>query len=180
VAADGILEWMPEHAIPFAGSRFRQRIDARLGNGATLVLWDAVASGRIAHGERWRFASLKNRIQITLPSQATVEEHYALSPGETGGGVGMVEAWDYVGSLYIVVDAVSATRWTSLETALWEVLEKQRDHGVLGGVSQPSVPGVVVKLVARSAPVMTRLLMELWAAVRHDLWQMPPATLRKY
>jgi hypothetical protein len=38
----------------------------------------------------------------------------------------------------------------------------------------------VVKLVARSAPVMTRLLMELWAAVRHDLWQMPPATLRKY
>jgi urease accessory protein UreH len=92
----------------------------------------------------------------------------------------MVEAWDYIGSLFIVGDAVSATRWTSLEAALWEVLETQGGHGVLGGVSQPSVPGLVVKLVARSAPIMTHVLMELWTAVRQVLWQLPPAILRKY
>jgi urease accessory protein len=180
VAEEGILEWMPEHAIPFAGSRFRQRIDVRLGHGATLILWDAVASGRIAHGERWQFASLDNHIQIALPSQAAVGEHYALAPGARMGGVGTVEAWDYIGSLFIIGDAVSATRWTSLEAALWDVLETQGGRDVLGGVSQPSVPGLVVKLVARSAPVMTHVLMELWTAVRQVLWQLPPAILRKY
>jgi urease accessory protein len=180
IGAQGILEWIPEHTIPYAGSRFRQSIEVRMGAGATLLLWDAVASGRIAHGERWRFASLDNRIQITLPSGAAVGEHYAVAAGESAWGVGTVEAWDYVGSLFIVGDGVSATRWTTLEATLWEILDNDRNEGILGGVSQPAVPGLAVKLVATSAPIMTRVLMDLWAAVRHSLWQLPPAILRKY
>ena len=179
VAEKGILEWMPEHTIPFAGSRFRQSIDVRLGDGATLVLWDAVASGRIAHGERWRFTSLDNSIRITMPSHATVQEHYALAPG-SAGGIGAMREWDYVGSRFIVGDAVPAPLWNALEASLADILDKHEDRHVLGGVSQPSVPGVVVKLVARSAPVMIQALIELWAAVRRVLWQMPPASLRKY
>ena len=180
VAKGGILEWMPEHTIPFAGSRFRQEIDVRLEAGATLVLWDAVASGRIAHGERWRFASLENHIQITMPSQAIVGERYGLAPSGTTAGVGLAGVWDYVGSLFVIGDAVPVDCWISLENRLAEILDKHRDRGVLGGVSQPSVPGVVVKLVARSAPAMTHVVMELWAEVRQVLWQMPPAMLRKY
>ena len=180
VEKEGILEWLPEHTIPFAGSRFRQNINVRLNTGATLVLWDAIASGRIAHGERWGFTSLHNHIQMTMPSGAAVREQYALAPADTKDGVGLVDGWDYVGSLFILGDAVPAARWTSLEGVLAEILEGQPDRGVLGGVSQPSVPGVVVKLVARSAPVMTQVVMELWAAVRQVLWEMPAANLRKY
>jgi len=176
----GILEWLPEHTIPFAGSRFRQNINVCLDTGATLILWDAIASGRIAHGERWGFTSFHNHIQLTMPSGAAVREQYALAPADTKDGVGLVDAWDYVGSLFIVGDALSAARWTSLEGVLAEILESQPDRAVLGGVSQPSVPGVVVKLVARSAPVMTQVVMELWAAVRQVLWEMPAANLRKY
>lgn len=180
VGEEGILEWMPEHTIPFAGSRFRQRIHATLGAGATLVLWDAIASGRIAHGERWRFASLENDIRIRMPSQALVREHYTLNPAQAPAGIGVVADWDYVGSLFVVGDAVLSTHWASLEAALWEVVEKWRDQDLLGGVSRPSVPGVVVKLVAKSAPVMTQVLTELWAAVRSILWRMPATILRKY
>jgi urease accessory protein len=180
VAEDGILEWMPEHTIPFAGSRFRQEIDVQLRPGATVVLWDGVASGRIARGERWRFRSLENHIRVTMASQATVRERYALAPSDIKGGVGLANAWDYVGSLFIIGDAISADQCASLETTLAEILDKHGTRGVLGGVSQPSVCGVVVKLVARSAPVMTHVVMELWAAVRQVLWHMPPAMLRKY
>jgi urease accessory protein len=180
VAEEGILEWMPEHTIPFAGSRFRQTIDVRLGAGAVLVLWDAVASGRIAHGERWRFTSLNNSIRITMPSQATIREHYALAPGENPGGSGRGEEWDYLGSLFVIGDGLSAPLCNSLETVLANILDKHRDRCVLGGASQPAVPGVVVKLVARSAPAMAQVLIELWEAVRDILWQMPPASLRKY
>ena len=154
-------------------------MDVRLSTGAVLVLWDAVASGRIAHGERWRFTSLDNNIRVTMPSHATVQEHYALGP-ESADGMGAMQEWDYVGSLFIVGDAVSAAVWTSLEAALAEILDKQGDRCVLGGVSQPAVPGVVVKLVATSAPAMASVLMDMWAAVRQILWHMPPAVLRKY
>ena len=179
VAEEGILEWMPEHTIPFAGSRFRQSIDVSLGTGATLVLWDAVASGRIAHGERWRFSSLDNNIRITMPSHPAVQEHYGLAPA-SARGIGTMHEWDYVGSLFVVGNALSPALRNSLETALADILDKHGDRGMLGGVSQPASPGVVVKLVARSAPVMTQVLSELWAAVRGALWHMPAASLRKY
>lgn len=65
VEPGAILEWFPEHTIPFAGSRFRQSLRATVGPGATLFLWDALASGRIARGERWAFTDLENEILIT-------------------------------------------------------------------------------------------------------------------
>lgn len=179
VAEEGILEWMPEHTIPFAGSRFRQRIDVKLSAGATLVLWDAVASGRIAHGERWRFSSLDNSIRITMPGHSTVQEHYALAP-QPSGDIGLMREWDYLGSLFVAGDALAGPLRDSLETALADILDRRGDRDVLGGVSQPAAPGVVVKLVAKSAPVMTQVFIELWAAVRVALWHIPAVSLRKY
>lgn len=178
VAGGGILEWLPEHTIPFAGSRFRQKIDVQLQAGSVLVLWDAIASGRIAHGERWSFTSLDNQIRIAVPSHGEVQERYVIVPEGTLG-VGLAAEWDYVGSLFVVGDGVTPAQWASLESRLAQIVEEY-GGGVLAGVSQPAVPGVVVKLVARSAPVMTQVFMALWAAVRCALWQMPPASLRKY
>src|SRR3989442_350682 len=54
LGAGAILEWVPDHTIPFAGSAFRQAIDCEAEDGATLILTDAFAPGRIARGEAWR------------------------------------------------------------------------------------------------------------------------------
>ena len=69
VGPDARLEWLPEVTIPFAGSRFRQSIHVDLAPGATVVLWDAMASGRVARQERWAFASLENEICIRTVSR---------------------------------------------------------------------------------------------------------------
>ena len=37
LGAGAVLEWLPEHTIPFAGSRFRQTIHATLGPCATIL-----------------------------------------------------------------------------------------------------------------------------------------------
>jgi urease accessory protein len=174
-----ILEWFPEHTIPFAGSRFRQSIHVQLAKGATVLLWDAIASGRIARGERWGFTSLDNEIRITTASGLSVKEQYALKPADRLGSLGLAEEWDYVGSLFLIGDLVEAGVWTSLESTLAEILETNPGQ-VLGAVSQPAAPGLVVKLVARSAPDLTAMLYALWTAVRKELWDLPPVALRKY
>ena len=174
-----ILEWLPDHTIPFAGSRFRQTIEVKLAAGASVLLWDAIASGRIARGERWKFKSLENDIRIRTAAGASVRERYVLAPADKLIGHGLAEEWDYVGSLFVIGDQVESSVWTSLEAALAAILEEYPDH-VLGGVSQPAVPGLVVKLVSRSAPDLTSTLTALWGAVRKALWNLPPATLRKY
>ena len=179
VGPDAILEWLPEHTIPFAGSRFRQSIHATLAPGATIVMWDALASGRMARDERWAFSDLENEIQITTASGEALVERYVLEPASDLRCVGLVEQWDYVASFYVVNDAVSPEIWAGLESKCASTLGNLPGQ-VLGGVSTPPVPGIAIKLLARSAPDLTHMLELLWAKVREALWNLPPVSLRKY
>lgn len=179
LGAGAILEWLPEHTIPFAGSRFRQTIHATLEPGATIVLWDAIASGRIARDERWAFTSLENEIRITTAAGQSLVERYALDPATDLGSVGLAAEWNYVASLYVVNDTVSPEVWGRLEERVSLLLD-ERTGSILGGVSQPAAPGVAVKLLAKTAPDLTGALDALWAAVRAELWNLPPVAWRKY
>ena len=179
VGPDARLEWLPEVTIPFAGARFRQSIHVDLAPGATVVLWDAIASGRVARQERWAFASVENEICIRTPVGESVVERYHLIPGRLPESVGLVGSWDYVASLFVIGDEVGADVWKRLDVVLAAILE-QRPGLVLGAVSSPAAPGLVVKLVARSAPDLTETLASLWAAVREELWNIPVPNLRRY
>ena len=90
-----------------------------------------------------------------------------------------MQEWDYVGSLFIVGDAVSANLWNSLETALADILDTHRDRGCLAGCLSRPCP--VWCQIGRSVGAgHDSGLIELWAGVRRALWKMPPASLRKY
>jgi urease accessory protein len=179
VGPGAVLEWFPEHTIPFAGSRFRQILHATLAPGATLLLWDAVASGRIARGERWAFTDLENEIRITTASGSSLLERYVLDPATDLGCVGLAEEWNYVASFYVVNDAMAPAVWSGLEAKIATILDTGPGE-VLGGVSTPLIPGLAIKILTRTAPDLTSLLDALWAAVREELWNLPPVSLRKY
>ena len=174
-----VLEWVPDVTIPFAGARFRQSIQATLAPGATIVLWDATAAGRIARGERWQFASFENEIRITTASSASVAERFQLTPQAGPEPVGLASEWNYVASLFIIGDAIDAERLKRLEESLAEILSR-RSGQILGGVSAPAAPGLAVKLVARSASGMSNTWEVLWAAIRRHLWNLPAVALRRY
>ncbi|BCA56785.1 putative urease accessory protein UreD [Nitrospira sp. KM1] len=175
LAPRAILEWFPEQTIPFAESRFRQSIEVTLARGATVLLWDAVASGRIARGERWAFTSLCNDIRVVMPTGATIRERYDINPGS----VGLAGDWDYVASLFIVGDGADSATRDRLESELAMQLDGHKG-ALLGGVSRPEGPAVAVKLVARSAHVLTEVSDRLRHTVRRVLWGLPAVTLRKY
>jgi urease accessory protein len=179
LGAGAVLEWLPEHTIPFAGSRFRQAIHVTMAPGATILLWDAVASGRIARDERWAFASVENEIRITTAAGQSLVERYALDPATEMGSVGLAAQWNYVASFYVVNDAVTPEVWSRLEERISLLLDERAER-LLGGVSQPAAPGLVVKLLARTAPDLTGTLDVVWAAVRAELWNLPPVAWRKY
>ena len=179
VGADAIMEWLPEHTIPFGGSRYRQTVQVKLAPGATILFWDAIASGRIARSERWTFTSLENEIRITTASGNSILERYMLDPSTDLGRVGLAGDWDYIASLYVVNDTVPLEVWSRLEARLGLILDEHPGQ-VLGGVSTPAVPGIAVKLVTRTAPDLARVFEALWASVRAELWNLPPVVWRKY
>lgn len=179
VGADARLEWVPEITIPFAGSRFRQSIHVDLAPGATVVLWDAMASGRVARHERWAFATFENEIFIQTSSGKSLIERFCVVPDQLSESIGLVGSWDYVASLFIIGDAVEPEVWKRLDEVLATILE-ERPGLVLGAVSTPALSGLVVKLVARSAPDLTAVQEAMWTAIRKELWSLPAPNLRRY
>ncbi len=179
VGPDAVMEWVPEPTIPFAGSRFEQRITVRLGTGASLLLRDAVAAGRVARGERWAFSLFSNRITITLADARSLEERYVLAPIKDNGCLTFDQGWNYAGSLFIVSEAVSRSTWTRTGEELASALDAHPER-ILGGVSETSVPGLAVKVVARTAPDLNAMLDRLWGVARMNIWHAAIPDLRRY
>ncbi len=178
VGPDSVLEWMPDTLIPFSGSRFEQNLEVRLAEGATLFLWDAFCSGRVARGERWAFAHFKNKIQINTSAGPSVLEQYALDPQRsdpTAPALG--EGWDYFASFYVV--SARLGDWPALVGKVAEALESMPGR-ILGGVSTPAVAGLAVRLVAKDAVALSSVQAVLWDAARREILGLPLPPLRKY
>jgi urease accessory protein len=71
-------DWDP--LIPFASSRFVQRIDLQVAAGATLFWSDAFMSGREGRGERWRFDTFDHELALAHAGERRYLERYRLEP----------------------------------------------------------------------------------------------------
>lgn len=80
VAAGGLLAALPEPVSCFAGSRYAQRVDIALEDGASLAWLDAVSAGRIARGERWELASYASRTDLVRAGRLVLSDRLRLDP----------------------------------------------------------------------------------------------------
>ena len=171
VEAGAILEWVPDHTIPFAGSAFRQSITVELGAGARLILVDAFAAGRVAREERWRFQLLQSTLDVRDAGGWLLLACVALGAG-AGDGLGMTEGAPYFGTMVVVGGEVASAR-----TALAEVAAALVDARAAVGATRREA--LVGRCLAPSAPALTEAIDLLWRAARAALCGLEPPALRK-
>ena len=158
-----LLEYLPHHVIPYAGSSYRQENAFDLAPGASLLAWEAYSAGRVGRGERFGFDRLSGRTRILRGGEAEVAEGFELSGGgEPFGG------YSYLGTVY-----ASAPR------GLEELAEKLHaalagTPGALASASAPAPNLCVARVLARRAPALYRALNGAREAVRDFLGLPPP------
>jgi urease accessory protein len=169
-----ILEWAPDHTIPFAGSALRQRIDIEVSDGARVILLDAFAAGRVGRGEAWQFRRLDSTITIRDDGGRIFLDRLCLrGGGEQWAALGMTEHHPY----FATVVAVGVGEPDALARELAGVCT--RLDGALGGAGALQRRGVVVRLLARQASPLAAALETIWAQSRRHLLNLPPLALRK-
>lgn len=173
LGAGAILEWVPDHTIPFAGSAFRQAIECEVEDDARLILTDAFAAGRIARGEAWRFALLESAVTVRDRRGLILHDRFVLTAARAVHGLGFVEDYPYFGSFVVVADSGLDAFAAAAGRALRETA------GVAGGVGTLPRRGAVVRCLAASAPALTGLFEALWAVARRELLGLPALALRK-
>lgn len=134
-APGAYAEYLPDPLIPFRGARFYQRTEVTVASGATVVVGDTLAAGRLARGERHGYRVLATDLRLARPDGTLLGvDTLRLRPGAGGPGdevtgPGVFAGYDHVASLFVVTDRAPATE---VADALYEALE---GLGVLYGVS---------------------------------------------
>ncbi|MDD2058803.1 urease accessory protein UreD [Pseudomonas sp. GD03860] len=82
LAADSVLEWLPQGSICFPGARVRLENRFSLEPGARLLAWETLCLGRPVMSEPFSHGALDSRLQIDLPDDPGLHERLRIEGGQ--------------------------------------------------------------------------------------------------
>jgi urease accessory protein len=171
------LEFLPDHVIPHDRSALRQTLRLEMAAGSRAILLDSIASGRVAHGERWSFTEMDSRTEVFLCGKPAFLNRTKIDPATRNPReMGLMEEFDYMSCVGLFAEGFE--NWRAVASAM--DAELARAPQVRGGVSLVSRGGCVVRFLARSASDMTSLNRKLWDVGRELVLQAPAFDHRKY
>ncbi len=171
------LEYFPDHVIPHAGSALRQSLRIEMARGSRAIIFDSLASGRVAHGERWSFTEIDSRTEVlSCGRPAYINRTRIVPAAKRPDRLGWMEEFDYMSCMGLFAEGF--TGWKEACAALNEEL-KSVPH-ICGAASLLSRGGCVVRFLARSASGMTQANKQLWDVARAGMLCLPPFDQRKY
>lgn len=181
VAEDGLLEYLPDALIPFAGSRHGQTTRIALAGGATLFGWEVVAPGRQAMGECFRFERLRLAMRIDSPRGPVLREDFQLEPAVAPlTSAARLGDYTHIATFYAIQIGRPAADLLELERQLAEIAVREARHGcTIWGTSALASDGVVVKGLSTSAYRIPAALAGFWNAARRFLTGDAPVPPRK-
>lgn len=176
VGAGATLEWLPEHLIPSPGARLHQSTEVLLAPDATLLLFEAWATGRAARGEEWGFKQLDIMLLVRDPTGPLLRDRSIIDRGRGWRDLGGTEGFGYVAAFAALRPAGEG----------WEELaaEAQADLRTAApacrtGVTTLGRGGLFARLLCPSAPALQVCAEAIWARCRRRLLGREPLALRK-
>jgi len=181
IASGGLLEYLPDQLIPFAGSRYRQDTVILLEDTAGLFWWETVAPGREARGEVFAYDSLQLNLEIRVGARPIALERMKLEPAiRPMTSPVRMSHFLYFSSFYICRVGLETSRWRTLE----EILRRQIEQfstldGTLWGVSTLPAHGLIVRVLSRRGRDILPGLTTLWRIAKLELFGKVPLPPRK-
>ncbi len=172
-----ILEYFPEHLIPYPGSALRQSLRVQMAPGSGLILNESFAAGRIARNEQWKFNELRSDTEVCVGGSPVYIAKSRIVPTEMlPHRQGFAEDYNYFTSLVVVWDGFVG--WRNLVTELSGVLDSI--PGVHAGASCGARSSCVIRAMMRTAGQLRTVTDKVWSCVRKVILERSAFFERKY
>ncbi len=161
VCPDAILEYLPKTVIPQSDSTFDQVLDIDVCPTGTYIGWEAVAAGRIAHGERFRYACSDFAVTVRSEGRVIARDRQRFTPAVA----------PFLGGDYVATMMVLTPNRPTVTSVIREALRGLTD--VLGGVGDlPNCAGTVARITTDRAPALRHAQQTIHAAARDAVLQL--------
>lgn len=181
VAKNGLLEYVPDQIIPFAGARYRQNTAIHLAQGAGLFYWETIAPGRTARDELFQYDLLQINCKISTDKRPVMIERTILEPRlHPQTSPVQLGPYTYFSSFYICKVGLEGQRWQQLERELQVLAQRCTIPGeTLWGVSMLVQHGLLVRALSIRGRDITTGLTAFWDAASHALYNRAAQPPRK-
>lgn len=170
-----VLEYIPEHSVPFAGSNVQQHNTFHLKETATLFAVDAVTSGRKARGESFQYKRFCSRTSIFIEDQICLYDCMDIRPEEEVlHAIGMLQGMDIIAAIYIYCKGKASKIKAQMEKDLLPPEELRI------GMTAITDDLLIVRILGNSILEIKETIMEIWGIVRLTLFQKTAVRIRKY
>jgi len=168
VAKGGVLEYLPDALIPFAGARHVQRTTATLSDNATLLWWECLAPGRQAMGEQFVFERLQVETAVRSNIRPLLLENFVLEPRlRSLESTARLSVYSHAATFYAFQVGRPASDLRELESILAEIAREVSCPGVtIWGASALASDGVIVRGLSATARDLPSTLVKFWTAAR--------------
>jgi urease accessory protein len=159
-----VLQYYPGTVIPHSASLFTQRTDVYVDHGGIYLGWEAVAAGRVAHGERYGYARYDSTLAVSVDGRTIARDRQLIRPESTSDATTLIGG-DYLATFLAVAPGRDVD---TLVQRIRRVLagEKSTDAGAS---TLPYGAGVFARITAQRAPDLHRVRQRLLEAARDEL-----------
>jgi urease accessory protein len=181
VGEDGLVEYLPDPVIPYAGARHYQRTEIRLAPRAALFWWEVLAPGRQAAGEQFAFDRLRLESQVSSGPRLVLRENFVLEPAvKSMAAIARMQQYSWTASFCVCQEGRLPAFWRALEDQLNELAkERTRKDEVMWGASTLACDGVMVRGLSVSSRFIHSNLVEFWRLSRRAVTGEEPVLPRK-
>ncbi|MBS4178498.1 urease accessory protein UreD [Lederbergia citrea] len=173
---NSVLEYIPDPLIGYQDARYLQKNIIRMESGATLVYCDMLTPGWSPEGDLFSYELLQLKNEIYLDDELVVFDHLKLAPGRQKiEAIGLMEGYTHLGSMIVISEKMTASFLDELHAALKEV---SGDSEI--GISELSVPGFTLRVLANSTQAIEKIMMEAHRLIREKWLNKQAVFLRKY
>ncbi|GCE30958.1 hypothetical protein KDA_64420 [Dictyobacter alpinus] len=172
VATNGLLEYVPDPLIPFAGSRYQQQTLIQLEQGAGLFWWETIAPGRTARGEVFDYDLLQISSRISAANRPIAIEQIKLQPQQKNlSSLARLGPYTYFCSFYICKVGLDGSQWLQLEHELNNMAQQLTiANEMLWGVSTLTAHGLVVRGLSKRGTAIPAGLFTFWHLATQALY----------
>jgi urease accessory protein len=171
VEESGLLEYLPDPIIPFAGSRYIQHSRVELASNAGLFWWETLAPGRTARDEIFAYDLLHVDLDISAQGKPLAIERVRLDSQCQLSSLVRLGVYRYISSFYICKVGLEAADWLRLEKELSIIAQQLTIPGeICWGVSTLVAHGLVVRALSRGGRDIPSGLHAFWRATKQVLY----------
>ena len=172
VHSGGVLEYLPEHNVPFADATVYQENEFRVEKGAVLFAADMVTAGRVASGEKFDYDRYQSRTRVYIDGELALYDNCCLQPdAEDLLRKGLLDGYQTNGSLYVYADG--------MEQDLKRKVSKLSNEKVRLAAGNVRDDLMVVRFLGNGIIEMRETMQAVWDVCRQSILHKPALRLRK-